>query len=141
MGYKEDKSAARQPEGSLVETRCLKGPKSAIVPFAEPRSGPKSKTSSGVFFGNNSPNVARVALGLQSNIISLWKSPLYIENRDDTTAERILSILKRSRYGALPLDSLLSYQDNCWRTRALPPDFLCHIKILFEGQQPYDQMF
>ena len=48
MGYKGDKSAARPPEGSLVETRCLKGPKSAIVPFAEPRSGPKSRTDSGV---------------------------------------------------------------------------------------------
>ena len=45
MGDKGDKSAARPPEGSLVETRCLiKGPKSAIVPFAEPRSGPKSRT-------------------------------------------------------------------------------------------------
>ena len=49
MGDKGDKSAARRPEGSLVETRCLiKGPKSAIVPFAEPRSGPKSRTGSGV---------------------------------------------------------------------------------------------
>ena len=39
MGDKGDKSAARPPEGSLVETRCqIKGPKSAIVPFAEPRS-------------------------------------------------------------------------------------------------------
>ena len=48
MGDKGDKSAARPPEGSLVETRCLiKGPKSAIVPFAEPRSGPKSRTGSG----------------------------------------------------------------------------------------------
>ena len=48
MGDKEDKSAARPPEGSLVETRCLiKGPKSAIVLFAEPRSGPKSRTGSG----------------------------------------------------------------------------------------------
>ena len=44
MGNKGDKTAARPPEGSLVETRCLKGPKSAIVPFAEPRSGPKSRT-------------------------------------------------------------------------------------------------
>ena len=50
MGDKGDKSAARPPEGSLVETRCLiKGPKSAIVPFAEPRSGPKFKTGPGVF--------------------------------------------------------------------------------------------
>ena len=49
MGDKGDKSAARPPEGSLVETRCLiKSPKSAIVPFAEPRSGPKSRTGSGV---------------------------------------------------------------------------------------------
>ena len=33
-GDKGDKNAARPPEGSLVETRCLiKGPKSAIVPF------------------------------------------------------------------------------------------------------------
>ena len=48
MGDKGDKSAARPPEGSLVETRCLiKGPKSAIVPFAEPRSRPKSRTGSG----------------------------------------------------------------------------------------------
>ena len=48
MGEKGNKSAARPPEGSLVETRCLiKGPKSAIVPFAEPRSGPKSRTGSG----------------------------------------------------------------------------------------------
>ena len=40
-GDKGDKSAARPPEGSLVETRCLiKGPKSAIVPFPGPRSGP-----------------------------------------------------------------------------------------------------
>ena len=42
-GDKGDKNAARPPEGSLVETRCLiKGPKSAIVPFPGPRSGPKS---------------------------------------------------------------------------------------------------
>ena len=42
-GDKRDKNAARPPEGSLFETRCLiKGPKSAIVPFTEPRSGPKS---------------------------------------------------------------------------------------------------
>ena len=48
MGDKGDKNAARPPEGSLVETRCLiKGPKSVIVPFAEPRSGPKSRTGSG----------------------------------------------------------------------------------------------
>ena len=48
MGDKGDKSAAHPPEGSLVETRCLiKGPKCAIVPFAEPRSGLKSRTSSG----------------------------------------------------------------------------------------------
>ena len=37
-----------KPKGSLVETRCLiKGPKSAIVPFPEPRSGPKSRTGPG----------------------------------------------------------------------------------------------
>ena len=48
MGDKGDKSEARPPEGSLVETRCLiEGPKSAIVPFAEPRSGPKFRTGSG----------------------------------------------------------------------------------------------
>ncbi len=46
MGDKGDKNAARPPEGSLVETRCLiKGPKSAIVPFGEPRSGPNSGVS------------------------------------------------------------------------------------------------
>ena len=39
MGDKGDKNAARPPEGSLVETRCLiKGPKSAIVPFPGPRA-------------------------------------------------------------------------------------------------------
>ena len=51
MPYKEDKqdkNAARPPEGSLVETRCLiKGPKSTIVPFPGPCSGPKSRTGSG----------------------------------------------------------------------------------------------
>ena len=48
MGDKGDKSAARPPEGSLVETRWLiKGPKSAIVPFPGPRSGPKSRTGPG----------------------------------------------------------------------------------------------
>ena len=47
-GDKGDKNAARPPEGSLVETRCLiKGPKSAIVPFPEPRSGPMSRTGPG----------------------------------------------------------------------------------------------
>ena len=48
MGDKGDKNAARPPEGSLVETRCLiKGPESAIVPFPEPRSGPMSRTGPG----------------------------------------------------------------------------------------------
>ena len=47
-GDKGDKNAAHPPEGSLVETRCLiKGPKSAIVPFPGPRSGPKSRTGPG----------------------------------------------------------------------------------------------
>ena len=51
-GDKGDKNAARPPEGSLVETRCLiKGPKSAIVPFPGPRSGPKSRTGPGAFAG------------------------------------------------------------------------------------------
>ena len=55
-GDKEDSNEARPPEGSLVETRCLiKGPKSAIVPFAEPRSGPKSRTGSWVLFRKNAP--------------------------------------------------------------------------------------
>ena len=49
-GDKGDKNAARPPEGSLVETRCLiKGRKSAIVPFPGPRSGPKSRTGPGAF--------------------------------------------------------------------------------------------
>ena len=48
MGVKGDKNAARPPEGSLVETWCLiKGPKSAIVPFPGPRSGPKSRKGPG----------------------------------------------------------------------------------------------
>ena len=55
MGDKGDKSAARPPKGSQVETRCLKGPKSAIVPFAKPRSGPKSWTGSWVLFRKSSP--------------------------------------------------------------------------------------
>ena len=47
-GDKGDKNAARPPEGSLVETRCLiKGPKSAIAPFPGPCSGPKSRTGPG----------------------------------------------------------------------------------------------
>ena len=50
-GDKGDKNAARPPEGSLVETRCLiKGPKSAIVLFPGPRSGPKSRTGPGAVF-------------------------------------------------------------------------------------------
>ena len=50
-GDKGDKNAARPPEGSLVETRCLiKGPKSAVVPFPGPRSGPKSRTGPGAVF-------------------------------------------------------------------------------------------
>ena len=50
-GDKGDKNAARPPEGSLVETWCLiKGPKSAIVPFPGPRSGPKSRTGPGAVF-------------------------------------------------------------------------------------------
>ena len=41
------------PEGSLVKTRCLiKGPKSAIVPFPGPCSGPKSRTGPGVLAGS-----------------------------------------------------------------------------------------
>ena len=56
-GDKGDKNAARPPEGSLVETRCLiKGSKSAIVPFPGPRSGPKSRT--GPF--QRSPGARRV---------------------------------------------------------------------------------
>ena len=48
QGDKGDKNAARPPEGSLVETKCLiKGPKSAIVPFPGPGSGPKSRTGPG----------------------------------------------------------------------------------------------
>ena len=57
MADKGDKSAAHPPEGSLVETRCLKGPKSTIVPFAEPRSGPKSRTGFGVSYAKDGPGV------------------------------------------------------------------------------------
>ena len=58
-GDKGDKNAARPPEGSLVENRCLiKGPKSAIVPFPGPRSGPKSRTGPGELTG---PGAAFVA--------------------------------------------------------------------------------
>ena len=69
VGFKGEKSAASPPEGSLVETMCLKGPKSAIVPFAEPRSGPKSRTGSAVFFGKNSPLLADVVIIFQFDII------------------------------------------------------------------------
>ena len=56
MGDKGDKNAARPPEGSLVETRCLiKGPKSAIVPFPGPRSGPKSRTGPGALAKRSVP--------------------------------------------------------------------------------------
>ena len=59
-GDKGDKNAARPPEGSLVETRCLiKGPKSAIVPFPGPRSGPKSRTGPGAFAGALPPSVEK----------------------------------------------------------------------------------
>ena len=55
-GDKGDKNAARPPEGSLVETRCLiKGPKSAIVPFPGPRSGPKSRTGPGALAKKSVP--------------------------------------------------------------------------------------
>ena len=61
-GDKGDKNAARPPEGSLVKTRCLiKGPKSAIVPFPGPRSGPKSRTGPGLW----SSRGCGVTLGLQ----------------------------------------------------------------------------
>ena len=47
-GDKGDKNAARPPEGSLVETRCLiKGPKSATILFPEARSGPTSRKGPG----------------------------------------------------------------------------------------------
>ena len=59
-GDKGDKNAARPPEGSLVETRCLiKGPKSAIVPFPGPRSGPKSRTGPGAFAKNEPTSVEK----------------------------------------------------------------------------------
>ena len=60
MGDNRDKSAARLPEGSLVETRCLiKGHKSAIVTFAEPHFGPKSRTGSGVFSVKRRADICR----------------------------------------------------------------------------------
>ena len=49
VGYKGDKTAARPPGGSLVEI------KSAILPFAELRSGPKSRTGSRMYSGKNVP--------------------------------------------------------------------------------------
>ena len=65
-GDKGDKNAARTPEGSLVETRCLsKGPKSAIVPFPGPRSGPKSRTGPGELTG---PGAVFVAASHQTRL-------------------------------------------------------------------------
>ena len=65
-GDKGDKNAARPPEGSLVETWCLiKGPKSAIVPFPGPRSGPKSRTSPGELTG---PGAVFVAASHQTRL-------------------------------------------------------------------------
>ena len=65
VGYKGNKTAARPPEGSLVKTRYLKGLKSAIVPFAEPRSGPKScsglRSGAWLFSGKNVPIFANVS--------------------------------------------------------------------------------
>ena len=67
MGDKGDKNAARPPEGSLVETRCLiKGPKSAIVPFPGPRSGPKSRTGPGALAKSVPP--AQISLTLSRNL-------------------------------------------------------------------------
>ena len=86
MGYKGDKSAARPPEGSLVETRCLKGPKSAIVPFAEPRSGPKSRTGSGVSSAKDVP----WNLGVNLRLVQRIKNELDESNGyDEGTATRM----------------------------------------------------
>ena len=87
MGDKGDKNAARPPEGSLVETRCLiKGPKSAIVPFPGPRSGPKSRTGPGALAGWQRGNPRQrvswydvkqsdsEALALE--IMRMWNTPL-----------------------------------------------------------------
>ena len=74
-GDKGDKNAARPPEGRLVETRCLiKGPKSAIVPFPGPCSGPKSRTGPGALAGG-SP-LSRLQTGL-SDSRSLSSRALY----------------------------------------------------------------
>ena len=88
MGDKGDKSAARPPEGSLVETRCLiKGPKFAIVPFAEPHSGPKSKTGSGVFFGNNAPRPKSIRLFID---VAFQHSSNRIKNRPSSIVGTII---------------------------------------------------
>ena len=72
MGDKGDKSAARPSKGSLVETRCLiKGPKSAILPFAEPRSGPKSRTGSGA---SQKAKSQELASALYSTVPADWAS-------------------------------------------------------------------
>ena len=95
MGDKGDKSAARPPEGSLVETRCLiKGPKSAIVPFAEPRSGAKSRTDSGVLPTSSACFVWRtrrrvfieesesIMLGVQYHpYLNLWNVNIYHQTK------------------------------------------------------------
>ena len=78
QGGQRDKNAARPPEGSLVETRCLiKGPKSAIVPFPGPRSGPKSRTGPGAFAGGV-PNICRCSHQTRLDTRSKARRPIKV---------------------------------------------------------------
>ena len=71
MADKGDKNAARPPEGSLVETRCLiKGPKSAIVLFPEARSGPTSRTGSGA--SQKAKSRERALFILRPTSVRIW---------------------------------------------------------------------
>ncbi len=93
MGDKGDKKAARPPEGSLVETRCLiKGLKSAIVPFAEPRSGPKSRAGSGA------SQKAKSQVRAQKRIKTRRLTNIYHSDDDDVgDGYNLLSPLSLSR--------------------------------------------
>ena len=95
-GDKGDKNAARPPEGSLVETRCLiKGPKSAIVPFPGPRSGPKSRTYAFTFL---TPNVFGCFRGVMSQfecirVIKLWCTFIFEAFKSHTEWSNTLSVI------------------------------------------------
>ena len=96
MGDKGDKIAARPPEGCLVETRCLiKGPKSVIVPFTQPRSGPKSRTGSGA--SQKAKSQERVYLDFSKRFFRIATSKR-VRIRYILLVKKILSRLQKLAY-------------------------------------------